>query len=382
MTNSANSITNSTQASSPSIDPRAALSESPLDRIPDELMVRIISLLPTIRDVKSVGLACRYLHQISEADETSRDLFANQFPCAYAGFGRLPLTAYRNLYNAFAAFKSDATDCTVVGERLYASLADGTIKIFDIKTRICLDTIKNQHPSAVKCLQDVQKSESDEIRCVHFDGMYLLTGSKEGTVKSWFIPVSDINLDAPPNSNEMPEEQENDIDKDSSDEDLDELIQQGLHRTVHPPFVGRYDTSQEGPDRQENITSLALVDGKLLSSSNDTTFRIFDLKTGGALLKSPHCSRAFRGHQGEITCLHTYEGCLGTGSHDGTIKIWDQKAGVCLHTLTLDGPVTSLEIMEDRLHAISLESNTLYVWDIATGEWLSKEDLVDSSMLG
>ncbi len=388
MTGLVNRVTSPTQASSPVADPGVAFSDSQLRMIPDELIVNIISMLPSIQDVKSFGLACQYLHGISEANVTMKALFQNQFPRVAACFA--PPPSYRTLYNEFAAMRHDVTFSAVVGDSLYASFADETIKIFDIKTGVCLDTMKNQRSCAIVCLQGVQKcgGHDDQITCVYFHGDTLSTGSKDGTIKSWYMPTSEldcIDWDAYPCSIQMPEEHEDicednidfsdeddiyGVNIDSSDEDIDEPIQQDFDGAVQQHFVGRFDTSQKGLDRLEDILSPAIIEGKLISGPSDTMIKIWDSVIP---LKSPFCLQTFEGHQGEITCIEEYKGNLFTGSQDGTVKIWDQATGTCLTTRSHDGLIISFQIVEDRLYVISLVSNTL----MQTMTLLSTGNLVD-----
>ncbi len=365
MTGLVNRVTSPTQASSPVADPGVAFSDSRLGRLPVELIVKIISILPSFRDIKSLGRVCHDLHNISETGMTSHALFANHLPCAYSEFGRLPTRVYPNLYNAFGAIGRNATGCAAVGDRLYAGFVDGTIKIFSVHSGHCLKTIKEQHRSAVKCLQEVQVTgRHGDITCVHFAGDYLFTGSKDGTVKVWLVPITDMNFDTHLNSYVMNQKKESDLfnDNDAIPNEAITIESEGVEELLET----------------FNFIKLHLFPGGMLISedSNKTTIKIWELKGGmDQDVKSPHCLQTFEGHQAEITCLEKYQGRLITGSQDRTVRICDLDTRECLITLDHDDPIASLLIIEDddRLRTSTLLSNISYVWDLKTGELLARE---------
>ena len=80
--------------------------------------------------------------------------------------------------------------------------------------------------------------------------------------------------------------------------------------------------------------------------------------------------RNFQGHQGEITAVKvTTSARLVSSCQDATIKIWDLRAGALLKTLdSHEKAVLTLELNSDHSKIISgSEDRTLRIWDIETG---------------
>ena len=84
----------------------------------------------------------------------------------------------------------------------------------------------------------------------------------------------------------------------------------------------------KGHERWIHDLLLTKDDSTLISSSHDTTIRIWDTKTG-------QCQKVLRGHTKSLTslALSLDENKLASGSRDGTIRIWDTRNGACLMVL-------------------------------------------------
>ncbi|KAF7724886.1 SCF ubiquitin ligase complex subunit cdc4 [Apophysomyces ossiformis] len=74
------------------------------------------------------------------------------------------------------------------------------------------------------------------------------------------------------------------------------------------------------------VTCLQFDDDKIVTSSEDHTINIYDIKTGGL-------RRTLQGHEGGVWAMHYVDNILVTGSTDRTIRVWDMERGVCRHVL-------------------------------------------------
>ncbi len=108
------------------------------------------------------------------------------------------------------------------------------------------------------------------------------------------------------------------------------------------------------------VYSLAFAEGKLISGSFDHTIKIWDLETGA-------CTQTLQGHQGRVFCLIVTQGKLISGSGDNTIKIWDLETGACRQTLQgHQHGVLCVVFAQGKLISGSFDK-TIKIWDLETG---------------
>ncbi|MEH1906090.1 MAG: hypothetical protein V7L04_33135 [Nostoc sp.] len=92
------------------------------------------------------------------------------------------------------------------------------------------------------------------------------------------------------------------------------------YRGIHENFGGQTNgvwSAKFTPDEQT-----------LLSSSEDTTIKIWDFETY-------QCLRTFEGHTRAVISVVSPDDCvLASGATDQTVRIWDMKTGECLRILT------------------------------------------------
>ncbi len=102
----------------------------------------------------------------------------------------------------------------------------------------------------------------------------------------------------------------------------------------------------------------------LISGSEDTTIRIWDLVTGEQ-------RQLLSGHTGPIQALDvsTNSRILASGSADATIKLWDLQTGQELRTLTGHASfINDVKFSPDGQTLVSASADkTIKLWDVATG---------------
>jgi len=97
---------------------------------------------------------------------------------------------------------------------------------------------------------------------------------------------------------------------------------------------------------------IELTDGRLASSSMDTTIKVWNMGTG-------NCDLTLKGHEGEIWGLvQCKNGNITSGSDDSTVKIWNLSDGACVCTLENTSPANLIaELTDGRIAAPSDDSN-------------------------
>jgi WD40 repeat protein len=104
--------------------------------------------------------------------------------------------------------------------------------------------------------------------------------------------------------------------------------------------------------------------GRAVSASGDNTLKVWDLRSGAALL-------TLSGHSNWVkaVALTPDEQRAVSASFDNTLKVWDIEGGAELHTLRgHDNGVQDVAVTSDRRRAVSASSDhTLRVWDLTTG---------------
>ena len=117
-----------------------------------------------------------------------------------------------------------------------------------------------------------------------------------------------------------------------------------------------------------------LIDGRVVSGSDDYTLRIWDTILGSCLM-------ALEGHTGGVCCISQLtDGRLACASDVGTIKVWDTISGSCLMTLEGHTDYTShvIQLTDGRLMSGS-EDCTIRIWNIMSlsqQKWIRRRLLV------
>ena len=106
-----------------------------------------------------------------------------------------------------------------------------------------------------------------------------------------------------------------------------------------------------------------VTEGTLSSGSDDTTIRLWNMKTGQS-------TNVLNGHSSSVLSLAVLQdGKLASGSNDNTIRLWDMKTGQS--TKVLNGhssSILSLAVLQDGTLASGSDDNTIRLWDMKTGQ--------------
>ncbi|UKZ84837.1 uncharacterized protein TrAFT101_000727 [Trichoderma asperellum] len=225
-------------------------------------------------------------------------------------------------------------------EKLASGSRDATVRIWDIVTGVCVQTLQG-HSRPVTSIIALTENK-------------LASGSLDNTVRIWDMaagicirilkghrfPVKSITA----LTDDKLASGSNDQTTKIWDIDTGVCVQ----------------TLEGHGDWVESITALA--DNKLASGSNDGTIKVWDIVTGV-------CVQTLKGHCQSVKSITALtDDKLASGSSDGTIKIWDMVTGVCMQTLEGHGDwVTSITVLIDNKMASGSIDGTIKIWDIVTG---------------
>ncbi|NET60528.1 MAG: hypothetical protein F6K47_31635 [Symploca sp. SIO2E6] len=305
------------------------------------------------------------------------------------------------------------------GKRLVTGSEDTTVKIWDVATGKCLQTLQAQRNSPLG------NSNASRIWLVaiHPDGQSLLSISENQTMKLWDIPTGQslntvdgysnwiLAIAFSPDGHMLASSSEDqrvrlwDIDTGQCLQTLSghtNLVSsvtfapkgEGTRGHGDAGTRGRGDTETRrrgdaGTRRMEIPTKISFTPPKdlnsdilgkeitlteeggksqnqqiLASSSDDTTIKIWDTKTG-------ECLQTLWGHDSWVYAVSfSPDGqILASGSRDQTVKLWDWHTGECLHTL--QGHVQKVKTIGFRdcggMLASGSNDKTIKLWDVNTG---------------
>ncbi|SPO23689.1 uncharacterized protein UTRI_03783_B [Ustilago trichophora] len=179
--------------------------------------------------------------------------------------------------------------------------SDGQVFVWDFAAILATSSSSSSDGEA-KPMEDAESGalvheKSDRVVCVlrdHasavldvvFDSNWIVTGSKDTTVRVW--RRSDIPL--------------------SPD-------------TTSPPPVAWRKFSHTGP-----VNAVDLQGDQVVSASGEGSMYLWDLKSGEKV-------HMFSGHTKGLACIVFKGNTLVSGSNDQTIRVWDTKSGKCTHVL-------------------------------------------------
>jgi F-box/WD-40 domain protein 7 len=166
-----------------------------------------------------------------------------------------------------------------------------------------------------QCMQ-ILRGHVAAVRCVCFDGKYVVSGSYDFTIRVWN-----------PFSNEC------------------------LH--VLEGHLNR-------------VYSLLFDGDRIVSGSLDTTIIVWNVHTGSIIHK-------LTGHHSLTSGMQIKGDILVSGNADSTVKIWSLKTGDCMHTLSgynkHMSAVTCLAF-NDKFVVSSSDDGTVKLWNLETGEFI------------
>jgi WD40 repeat protein/serine/threonine protein kinase len=238
-----------------------------------------------------------------------------------------------------AAFSSD-------GKQLAGSLANGSVRIWDVSTRQLIRTLFG-HFGGVGSV------------AMSHDGRWIAAGGGDGSIKLWDRATGELLRTL---SCKSPEAYEICFSADSRK--LASVYVDGMVRIWDP------ETGQELRSitaHKDSAFGMAFdpKGARLASASFDNTVKIWDAATGSEL-------RTFRGHEAGPLCVAFSPGGkrVASGGWDMAIQIWDPETGVIERTLRGHNlQVRGVAFSPDGKRLASVGGD-LRLWDVETGQEL------------
>lgn len=235
----------------------------------------------------------------------------------------------------------DTVEALVVDEQqnlLYSASWDHTIKIWDLDSFICRQTLK---------------SDSDVRELVIHDDK-LFSGCGNGAVQVWDIAQLKCVKSA----------------KKHSDDVLalklsnDRLYSGSSDATVRVWDVNTLECVDTWLGHNNWVFALEVDprNGLVFSGSSDNSVKIWSTQTN-------RCTATLNGHSDQVRALAVSGNQLFTGSYDCTIKVWDIRTLQCMTTLNVFNEVFGLATSDDFVFSGD-ENGTLKIWDIESRKCL------------
>ncbi|PSN60935.1 WD40 repeat-like protein [Corynespora cassiicola Philippines] len=229
------------------------------------------------------------------------------------------------------------------GKYLVSGSRDKSVRIWDLETqRLVLPPLLG-HAASVLCLQfderpgqdivisggsdchvilwqfstgrmmkKLEKAHSESVLNLRFDDRYLVTCSKDKTIKVW-------------NRNEMwPTDDAYPSSTTKSSARFPSYIINMQHQTenqhLHFKPLQPYSLIMTLEGHGAAVNAIQILDGQIVSASGDRSVKVWDVRTGA-------CSRTFSGHSKGIACVQFDGRRIVSGSSDETVRIFDRATG-------------------------------------------------------
>jgi len=235
------------------------------------------------------------------------------------------------------------------GSLLASGSNDRTVKLWDIQSGICVDTLRGH---------------TNWIRSVTFspDGLQLVSGGDDKTIRFWDVRSRRCLNTLRGYTNQ--------VWSIAFSPDGRSLASGSGDQSVRLWEISTGRCLRVLPGHANWVWSVAFsADGQILAScGDDQTIRLWDVGSG-------ECIRVLTGHQGRVSSVAFDPDSrrLASGGADRTIRLWDIQSGQALNVL--QGHTERVLAVDfkpnSRLLASSSEDQTVKLWDVEQGQLLT-----------
>ncbi|KAI4621094.1 hypothetical protein J4E83_005457 [Alternaria metachromatica] len=166
--------------------------------------------------------------------------------------------------------------------------------------------------STGRIIKEIEKAHSESVLNLRFDDRYLVTCSKDKTIKVWnrkeMLPTDDTYPSSTMKSGaRFP----------SYIINMQEHVEsQHLHFKPLLPYSLIMTLEGHGAA----VNAIQILDGQIVSASGDRSVKCWDVRTGA-------CTRTFSGHTKGIACVQFDGRRIVSGSSDESVRIFDRATG-------------------------------------------------------
>ncbi|KAJ4359580.1 uncharacterized protein N0V89_000135 [Didymosphaeria variabile] len=229
------------------------------------------------------------------------------------------------------------------GKYLVSGSRDKTVRVWDLDTqRLMLPPLVG-HRASVLCLQfderpsqdlivsggsdcnvimwefstgrmikKLEKAHSESVLNLRFDDTYLVTCSKDKTIKVWnrkeMLPTDDTYpMSTTRSGAKFPSY-------------IINMQQQTEKQHLYFKPLQPYTLIMTLEGHGAAVNAIQILDGQIVSASGDRSVKVWDVRTGA-------CSRTFSGHSKGIACVQFDGRRIVSGSSDETVRIFDRATG-------------------------------------------------------
>jgi F-box and WD-40 domain protein 1/11 len=166
--------------------------------------------------------------------------------------------------------------------------------------------------STGRMIKEIEKAHSESVLNLRFDDRYLVTCSKDKTIKIWnrkeILPTDDTYPSSTTRSSaRFP----------SYIINMQEQVES--HNLYFKP-LRPYSLIMTLEGHGAAVNAIQILDGQIVSASGDRSVRVWDVRTGA-------CIRTFNGHTKGIACVQFDGRRIVSGSSDETVRIFDRATG-------------------------------------------------------
>lgn len=266
---------------------------------------------------------------------------------------------------------------------LVSGSRDKTIRIWDLDTQRLTHTLRG-HDASVLCLQfderpeqdlvasggsdchvllwkfssgqlitKLERAHSESVLNLRFDERFLITCSKDKTIKVW------NRRQLVPGGQDYPAPVSSSARYPSYIVNAEQIITSQQLHSIKPLKPFTLLMTLHG--HTAAVNAIQILDGQVVSASGDRTVKVWDVKTG-------HCLKTITGHLKGIACVQ-YDGRrIVSGSSDDSVRIFDRVTGAEVALLrghsnlvrTVQARFGDLPGNEDELEAEAQEVDRQY----------------------
>ena len=166
--------------------------------------------------------------------------------------------------------------------------------------------------STGRMIKKLEKAHSESVLNLRFDETYLVTCSKDKTIKVW------NRREMMPTDSAYPSSTTRSGAKFPSY--IINMQQQTESQHIHFKPLQPYTLIMTLEGHGAAVNAIQILDGQIVSASGDRSVKVWDVRTGA-------CSRTFSGHSKGIACVQFDGRRIVSGSSDETVRIFDRATG-------------------------------------------------------